>query len=198
MLVFRPARSAIEPPRSLNMTRVARPSRRMSVTFIKTAFEQFAAARRHLGRGNAPLQSRRALPRADHPGQRLGDRQQFHLAPASPDNLESDRKPLGGAGQRQDDGWVAGEVEGARVGQDAQPVRDGSGPQSSPRARAASASRARRRAPSASRVTIALSEGLWRSIWARCASTTSAADSWRRWIAAASSRAVVKRSAVIV
>ena len=72
-----------------------------------------------------------------------------------------------------------------------------SGPGSSPRASASSSAAARARASSVVRVTIALTTGFQRSIRARCASSTSRADTSRAVIARTSSRAVRSQSSSI-
>src|SRR5262245_63472378 len=75
--------------------------------------------------------------------------------------------------------------------------RPNSGPAASPRASAASFARASSSARAAVSVTIALTFGLTRSIWARCAWTTSVTDTSRARIRRASSVAVRKQRSVL-
>src|SRR5262245_13858044 len=75
--------------------------------------------------------------------------------------------------------------------------RPNSGPAASPRASAASFARASSSARSAVSVTIAFTFGLTRSIWVRCAWTTSVTETSRARMRRASSAAVRKQTSVL-
>src|SRR6266487_1124955 len=73
-----------------------------------------------------------------------------------------------------------------------------SGPHTSPRANALSASRARSYARSASIVMMAFRAGLWVSICAKCASSTSVAETWPARMAAANCVVLEKTISIVI